>query len=77
MVTGVDIVREQILVAAGEPLSLTQDEIELRGRSIECRINAEDAAKKFAPSPGPIGPPTASPRARACASTPGSRAAAR
>ncbi len=55
MISGVDIVREQILVAAGEPLSLAQDEVELRGWSIECRINAEAAHKKFAPAPGPIG----------------------
>jgi acetyl-CoA/propionyl-CoA/long-chain acyl-CoA carboxylase, biotin carboxylase, biotin carboxyl carrier protein len=54
MISGVDIVREQILVAAGEPLSLAQDEVELRGWSIECRINAEAAHKKFAPAPGPI-----------------------
>ncbi|MBK5219401.1 MAG: acetyl-CoA carboxylase biotin carboxylase subunit [Thermoleophilia bacterium] len=55
MVSGVDIVREQILVAAGEPLSIAQEEVELRGWSIECRINAEAAHKKFAPAPGPIG----------------------
>ena len=55
MVTGIDIVREQILVAAGEPLSIGQDEVELSGWSIECRINAEAAHKKFAPAPGPIG----------------------
>ena len=54
MVTGVDIVREQVRVAAGEPLSFTQDEVALRGHSIECRINAEDAAKRFAPAPGRI-----------------------
>ncbi len=54
MVTGVDIVREQILVAAGEPLSFTQDEVMLRGHAIECRINAEDASKRFAPAPGRI-----------------------
>jgi acetyl-CoA/propionyl-CoA carboxylase biotin carboxyl carrier protein len=54
MVTGVDIVREQILVAAGEPLSLSQEDLELRGWSIECRINAEAAHKKFAPAPGSI-----------------------
>src|SRR3954470_24368473 len=54
MVSGVDIVREQIRIAAGEELSLTQDELELRGHSIECRINAEDAAKNFAPAPGTI-----------------------
>ena len=54
MVTGIDIVREQILVAAGEQLSIAQDDVELRGWSIECRINAEAAHKKFAPAPGPI-----------------------
>ena len=55
MVSGVDIVREQILAAAGEPLSIAQEDVELRGWSIECRINAEAAHKKFAPAPGPIG----------------------
>src|SRR6476660_6222737 len=55
MVTVVAIVREQILVAAGEPLSISQEEVDLRGWSIECRINAEAAHKKFAPAPGPIG----------------------
>ena len=54
MISGVDIVREQILVAAGEPLSIAQEDVELRGWSIECRINAEAAHKKFAPAPGPI-----------------------
>ena len=54
-VTGIDIVREQILVAAGEPLSIAQEDVELEGWSIECRINAEAAHKKFAPAPGPIG----------------------
>ncbi|HVO54066.1 MAG TPA: acetyl-CoA carboxylase biotin carboxylase subunit [Solirubrobacterales bacterium] len=55
MVTGVDIVREQVLVAAGEPLSIAQEDLDMRGWSIECRINAEAAHKKFAPAPGPIG----------------------
>jgi acetyl-CoA/propionyl-CoA carboxylase, biotin carboxylase, biotin carboxyl carrier protein len=55
MISGVDIVREQVLVAAGEALSLAQADVELRGWSIECRINAEAAHKKFAPAPGPIG----------------------
>jgi acetyl/propionyl-CoA carboxylase alpha subunit len=55
MVTGVDIVREQIAIAAGEPLSLTQDDVQLRGHAIECRVNAEDASKNFAPAPGAIG----------------------
>ncbi|HEY7255610.1 MAG TPA: acetyl-CoA carboxylase biotin carboxylase subunit [Solirubrobacterales bacterium] len=54
MVTGVDIVREQVLVAAGERLSLTQDDLEMRGHAIECRINAEAAHKNFAPAPGTI-----------------------
>ena len=54
MVTGIDIVREQILVAAGEPLSIAQEDVELRGWSIECRINAEAAHKNFAPAPGAI-----------------------
>src|SRR2546421_1082949 len=55
MVTGIDIVKEGIRVAAGEPLSISQDEVELRGHAIECRINAEDASKNFAPAPGRIG----------------------
>jgi len=55
MVTGIDIVKEGIRVAAGETLSLTQDQLELRGHAIECRINAEDASKNFAPAPGSIG----------------------
>src|SRR6478672_10434623 len=54
MVTGVDIVREQVLVAAGEALSISQEDVELRGHAIECRINAEAAHKKFAPAPGTI-----------------------
>ena len=54
MVTGIDIVREQIRIAAGEELSFGQDEVELRGHAIECRINAEDASKKFAPAPGKV-----------------------
>jgi acetyl-CoA/propionyl-CoA carboxylase biotin carboxyl carrier protein len=55
MTTGIDIVREGILAAAGEPLTVTQDDVELRGHAIECRINAEDASRKFAPAPGKIG----------------------
>ena len=53
-VTGLDLVREQILVAAGEPLSLAQDDVVLRGHAIECRINAEDVAMGFLPAPGRI-----------------------
>ena len=55
MVTGIDIVREQIRVAAGEELPFKQEDIEMRGHAIECRINAEDASKNFAPAPGTIG----------------------
>jgi len=55
MTTGIDIVREGIRVAAGEPLSVAQEDVVLRGHAIECRINAEDAARKFAPAPGRIG----------------------
>jgi len=51
MITGMDLVREQIRIAAGEDLSLTQDEVRFRGHAIECRINAEDP-ETFAPSPG-------------------------
>jgi acetyl-CoA/propionyl-CoA carboxylase, biotin carboxylase, biotin carboxyl carrier protein len=54
MVTGVDIVREQLRIAAGEPLSFKQGDVAMRGHAIECRINAEDAAKNFAPAPGRI-----------------------
>ena len=55
MVTGIDIVKEGIRVAAGEPLSIRQEDVVWRGHAIECRINAEDAAKNFAPAPGRIG----------------------
>jgi acetyl-CoA/propionyl-CoA carboxylase biotin carboxyl carrier protein len=54
MVTGIDIVREQVRIAAGEQISVTQGEVELRGHAIECRINAEAAHKNFAPAPGRI-----------------------
>jgi acetyl-CoA/propionyl-CoA/long-chain acyl-CoA carboxylase, biotin carboxylase, biotin carboxyl carrier protein len=54
MVTGIDIVREQILVAAGEPLSIAQENVTWSGHAIECRINAEAAHKNFAPAPGRI-----------------------
>jgi acetyl-CoA/propionyl-CoA carboxylase, biotin carboxylase, biotin carboxyl carrier protein len=53
-VTGIDIVREQLLVAAGEPLSIAQDDVVLRGHAIECRINAEDVTRGFLPAPGRI-----------------------
>jgi acetyl-CoA/propionyl-CoA carboxylase biotin carboxyl carrier protein len=54
MTTGVDIVKEGIRAAAGEPLSVRQGDVVLRGHAIECRINAEDAARRFAPTPGRI-----------------------
>src|SRR5918998_748156 len=54
MCTGFDLVKEQIRAAAGLPLSLPETEIQLRGHAIECRINAEDPSRNFAPSPGTI-----------------------
>ena len=53
-VTGVDIIKEQIRIAAGQPLSLTQDDVTISGHAIECRINAENPKFNFAPSPGKI-----------------------
>jgi acetyl-CoA/propionyl-CoA/long-chain acyl-CoA carboxylase, biotin carboxylase, biotin carboxyl carrier protein len=55
MVTGIDIVKEGIRVAAGAELSIRQEDVTLRGHAIECRINAENAARNFAPAPGRIG----------------------
>jgi acetyl-CoA carboxylase biotin carboxylase subunit len=54
MITGIDLVKTQILVAAGEPLPFKQDDVEFDGHAIECRINAEDPDRGFAPSPGRI-----------------------
>jgi acetyl-CoA/propionyl-CoA carboxylase, biotin carboxylase, biotin carboxyl carrier protein len=54
LVTGLDLVREQVLIAAGEPLWLTQDDVRLNGHAIECRINAEDVGQSFMPTPGRI-----------------------
>ncbi|HKR00936.1 MAG TPA: acetyl-CoA carboxylase biotin carboxylase subunit [Pyrinomonadaceae bacterium] len=54
LVTGVDLVREQILVAAGRPLSFTQEDVEWRGHAIECRVYAENPENNFLPSPGRI-----------------------
>lgn len=54
MVTGLDLIKEQIRIAAGEPLGITQDDVRLSGHAIECRINAENPAKNFMPCPGRI-----------------------
>lgn len=54
LVTGIDLIKEQIKIAAGEELEYTQDDIKIRGAALECRINAEDPAKGFIPSPGKI-----------------------
>jgi acetyl-CoA/propionyl-CoA carboxylase biotin carboxyl carrier protein len=54
LATGLDLVREQVLIAAGEPLWLSQDDVHLRGHAIECRINAEDVGRGFMPAPGRI-----------------------
>ena len=54
LVTGIDLVREQILIAAGEPLSVRQEDVSFRGHAFECRINAEDVASGFLPAPGTI-----------------------
>ncbi|MCX7667388.1 MAG: acetyl-CoA carboxylase biotin carboxylase subunit [Atribacterota bacterium] len=54
MVTGIDLVKEQIRIAAGEPLSVRQEEVRMHGHAIECRINAEDPLNNFAPSPGKL-----------------------
>jgi acetyl-CoA/propionyl-CoA carboxylase biotin carboxyl carrier protein len=54
MVTGLDLVREQVLIAAGEPITLRQEDVHLVGHALECRINAEDVSKGFLPAPGTI-----------------------
>lgn len=54
LVSGLDLIKEQILIAAGEPLLITQDQVSLRGHAIECRINAENPKKNFMPCPGKI-----------------------
>lgn len=54
LVSGLDLIKEQILIAAGEPLLITQDQVSLRGHAIECRINAESPKKNFMPCPGKI-----------------------
>ena len=54
MVTGIDLIKEQIKIAAGEKLSFTQKDIKLKGHALECRINAEDPTRNFMPSPGKV-----------------------
>lgn len=54
MITGIDIVKEQIRISSNEPLSVTQEDVVFKGHAIECRINAENPSKNFAPSPGKI-----------------------
>ena len=54
LVTGIDLIREQIRVAAGEPLSVEQSDIQMRGHAIECRVNAEDPDHDFAPAAGKL-----------------------
>ena len=54
MVTGMDLIKEQIRIAAGEPLSVSQEDVRIQGHAIECRINAENPAKNFMPCPGRI-----------------------
>ncbi len=54
MITGVDILKEQIKIAAGLPLSIKQEDVKIEGHAIECRVNAEDPANQFLPSPGKI-----------------------
>ena len=53
MITGVDLIKEQLCIAAGQPLSIKQDKVVVRGHAVECRINAEDS-NTFLPSPGKI-----------------------
>ena len=54
MITGVDLIKEQLRIAAGQPLSIKQEEVHVRGHAVECRINAEDPNNNFLPSPGQI-----------------------
>ena len=54
LITGIDLVKQQILIAAGQPLAFRQEDIVLSGHAIECRINAEDPEKNFLPHPGVI-----------------------
>ena len=76
LVAGIDLVRAQVKIAAGEPLELMQEEVRLQGHAIECRINAEDASSRSARRPGGSRPIASRP-ARACGSTRGSARARR
>ena len=76
LVTGRDLVKEQILVAAGEPLSFAQKDLTFAGHALECRINAEDPVHLRALA-GHHPPPATCPAGRACASTPSPTRAAR
>ena len=54
LITGIDLIKEQIKIAYGKRLNITQDDIRINGHSIECRINAEDPENNFMPCPGKI-----------------------
>ena len=54
MITGIDLIKEQIKIASGEPLSFKQEDIKVSGHAMECRINAENPSKNFKPSPGQV-----------------------
>lgn len=54
MITGIDLIKEQIKIASNQPLRITQEEVQIKGHAIECRINAEDPSKDFRPTPGTI-----------------------
>ncbi len=69
MVTGIDLIKRQIRIAAGEPLPFKQEDIRHRGAAIECRINAEDPRRNFQPSPGQDQAADRRPAAPACGST--------
>ena len=77
MTTGIDIVKEGMRAAAGEPLSISQDDVVLRGHAIECRINAEDASQQLRARAGQDRRLRRADPARACASTRASARAAR